>query len=158
MNQIIFKGMPSDQAGHLRDGGNDAHGQTPQIAVSDGDGLPCRHCMQMIEKGAAYLIVSHKPFSTTQPYAEQGPIFLHAEFCAAYKDDGNLPSVFDSPTFIIRGYDASERIISGTGSVVERRSVVSKSQQLLDNPQARFVHIRSASNNCWLGLIERAPD
>ena len=156
MNQIVFKGMPSDEARNLRDGGSDAHGQAPQIAVSDGDGLPCRHCMQMIEKDAPFLIVSHKPFSTTQPYAEQGPIFLHANFCNPYADDGNLPSVFDSPTYIIRGYDTSERIIYGTGGVVEHRSIISRSQELLGDPETHFLHIRSASNNCWQGLIERA--
>ena len=64
-------------------GGPVANGHAPERAVSDGDGVPCRHCLRMVPKGVAYLVLAHRPFPAPQPYAEMGPIFLCADACEA---------------------------------------------------------------------------
>ena len=63
----------------LQDGGTDANGQKPERHVCSGGMMPCRHCLADIKAGEPYLILAHRPFPSAQPYAEQGPIFLHAE-------------------------------------------------------------------------------
>ena len=160
---LTFKGMSSQTAQSLWDGGTDDHGNLPERARSDGLGNPCRHCLKMIDEGEEFLILSHKPFVSRQPYAEQGPIFLHAEPCAAYhhRDDRSdtLPPVLnDSPQYMLRGYDGDERIVYGSGSVVATASISSYAQDLLDQPNIEFVHVRTASNNCWQARIERQDD
>jgi len=77
---IQFKALPSEQVRTLQRGGPDAYGQTPELRISDGDAMPCRHCLKNIAAGDAYLILAYRPFPELQPYAETGPIFLHAEF------------------------------------------------------------------------------
>ncbi|MBR7560245.1 DUF1203 domain-containing protein, partial [Mycobacterium tuberculosis] len=72
----------------------DANGQTPETHVSDGDGTPCRHCLQNVKAGDKYLILSHRPFPAPQPYAETGPIFLHAEACERYAETADMPDMF----------------------------------------------------------------
>lgn len=153
---IIFSGLSTETAHHLRAGRPDDYGNPPETGISDGDGNPCRHCLAMIEKDAPFLIVSHRPFTSKQPYAEQGPIFLHAADCAAHVEDGSLPSAFDSPRYILRGYDEDERIVYGTGAIVERDHIRDHAEKMLDLETVRFVHIRSATNTCWQGRIERA--
>ena len=156
MSTFIFKGMPSIDAQSLRNGNCDAHGNRPETAISDGAGIPCRHCLSMIKKGIPYLIASYMPFSKKQPYAEQGPILLHAEKCEPHLDDGKTPDMFESSQYILRGYDKDERTIYGTGQIVPRENIHSIAKAILENQSVNFLHIRSATNNCWQGRIERS--
>ena len=72
-----------------RPAGPDAHGQKPEKQISDGDGVPCRHCLTRVAKGEPYLVLAYRPFPRDQPYAETGPIFLHAEPCPRFEEDGD---------------------------------------------------------------------
>jgi len=131
---IRFSGINTDDAEALRNGGLDANGQRATRAVSDGDGLPCRHCLQLIPKGAGYLVFALRPFSTIQPYAEVGPAFLCEEFCEAYSfNDSALPPVLEhSSNYIVRGYGTDERIVYGTGGVVAKEAIVERAEEILD--------------------------
>ena len=153
-----FSGIPTCEAEALWAGDADAHGNKPERAVSNGNGNPCRHCLRMIEEGDPFLIISHRPFSTAQPYAEQGPVFLHAEPCEAYQDaaDELPPVLLDSPAYIVRGYDRDERIVYGSGAVTEQGEVNNRAEMLFENPSIQFIHVRSATNNCWQARIDRA--
>lgn len=152
-----FSGMTTQEAEGFWAGDADAHGNTPERAISNGNGNPCRHCLHMIEEGDPFLILSHRPFSTTQPYAEQGPVFLHADPCKAYQDaaDELPPVLLDSPAYIVRGYDQDERIVYGSGAVTEQGKVDKRAEKLFENPSIQFIHVRSASNNCWQARIDR---
>ena len=103
------------------------------------------------------LIVAHRPFSTVQPYAEQGPVFLHAGKCEPYcgPADQLPPVLHDSRNYIVRGYDDDERIVYGTGKVTEQEEIVSRAHNLLANEKLTFLHVRSSSNNCWQARIVR---
>ncbi|MEP0943934.1 MAG: DUF1203 domain-containing protein [Rhizobiaceae bacterium] len=156
-----FTGMSTQEAIHLRNGGKDAHGNLPEHAISDGQGNPCRHCLQMIAKGEEFLIFSHRPFDSCQPYAEQGPVFLHANSCQAYEaldaEADSLPPVLeDSPRYLLRGYDANERIVYGSGTLTETNQIVETANHLLTRKEISFVHVRSATNNCWQARIDLA--
>ena len=160
---LEFSGMTTSEAENLWNGGNDAHGNPPETAVSDGQGNPCRHCLQMIEKGETFLVLSHRPFASCQPYAEQGPVFLHAEPCVAYQHDStdpdNLPPVLhDSPRYMLRGYDENERIVYGSGTIADTRQLNAVAGQLLAQDRITFVHVRSATNNCWQARIDTNAD
>src|SRR5215813_195843 len=87
----------------LQAGGRDANGQTPEHQISPGKGVPCRHCLEPVSAGEPYLILAHRPFPAPQPYAEQGPIFLHARACARHVESGALPRMLASPSYLIRG-------------------------------------------------------
>ena len=58
MTQITFVAMPTDQARALQAGGPDANGLSPERAVSNGSGNPCRHCLRFIPEGEEMLILS----------------------------------------------------------------------------------------------------
>jgi hypothetical protein len=146
---LHFIALPTPVVRALQAGGPDAYGHAPEQAISDGDGVPCRHCLAMVPKGARYLIVAHRPFATAQPYAETGPIFLCAEACEAPKPSATLPAMLDSPDYIVRGYGANERIVYGTGSVTPRDRITVRAAELLSRPDVAFVDVRSARNNCF---------
>lgn len=125
------------------------------VASSEGKGTPCRHCLAQVPKGKPYLIVAHRPFTGLNPYTETGPIFLCAENCEAGGPD--FPkAMFGSSSYIVRGYTQDERILYGTGSVVPTDEIPARCEQLFTRPEIAFIHVRSASNNCFHCRVERA--
>jgi len=148
--QIRFEPMDSRTAEHLRSGGHDANGNTPERKTSDGAGVPCRCCMKIVGKGEPYLIAAWRPFTKTHAYAETGPVFLHAEPCTAEPvEQGGLPAFLQNPDYILRGYDADERIVYGTGGVIKLEAITARIEELLREQTVRAVHIRSSRNNCY---------
>ncbi|MEM5472642.1 DUF1203 domain-containing protein [Hoeflea sp. AS60] len=147
---IKFEPMDKATAEHLRSGGADANGNAPERRISDGTGVPCRCCMQMVGKGEPYLIAAWRPFTATHAYAETGPVFLHADLCTpAPIEQDQLPAFLQSPDYILRGYDADQRTIYGTGGVVKLSEIEARLEELLTSPGVEAVHIRSSRNNCY---------
>ena len=156
MPNLKFLPIPTETVRAYQSGSLDPNGQAPERDISDGDGKPCRHCLQNIAAGEPYLILAHRPFPSPQPYAEQGPIFLHAEACEAYSAPAEIPALLlQSETMIIRGYGDDNRIKYGTGQVVETTCLVDEAAALLEQEDVVYLHVRSAKNNCFQCRIER---
>jgi Protein of unknown function (DUF1203) len=154
---ITYTPIATETARHCQAGGPDANGQTPERAVSDGDGNPCRHCLRMIPAGAVMLILAHRPVPAPQPYAELGPIFLCADpaACIAPEPGDARPEVLASPDYILRGYGADHRIVYGTGAVVPTDRMGAEAEVLLNDSRVAYLHVRSARNNCYQVRIDR---
>ncbi|MCB1407455.1 MAG: DUF1203 domain-containing protein [Rhodobacteraceae bacterium] len=151
----VFLPIPDAIAAHYRAGGLDANGLPPERRASDGDGIPCRHSLTMVPRGAPYLIVAHRPFAGLNPYTETGPIFLGAEETPGARPSFRLPDTMYAPAYILRGYSHDERILYGTGAVVPTHQIVETSETLLRRCDVAFLHIRSASNTCFAVRVER---
>ena len=152
---IRFIPIPTETVRALQAGGPDANGQRPERRLSDGAGVPCRHCLSTVPAAHEYLILAHRPFPALQPYAECGPIFLCAEACAA-GGGAELPAMLASPDYIVRGYGADDRIVYGTGGVVATPGIAARCEALLARGDIAYVHVRSAANNCYQVRVERA--
>ncbi len=149
--------MPQEKANYYWQGGVDASGLLPERTVSDGPGNPCRHCLGNIDEGEEKLVLSYKPFESTQPYAESGPIFLHGKPCKRYPESEVLPAMFQRWTHVLaRGYDIEDRICYGTGTVTPVNQISDVCQNLLEKPEVAYIHIRSAQYNCYQCRVERA--
>lgn len=154
---LHYQPMPSDLAACYRRREPDAYGLTPEQHVSDGVGMPCRHCLANIAKGDRYLILAYRPFRELQPYAETGPIFLHADPCDAYAGGETVPPILTtSKDYLLRGYSADDRIVYGTGAVTPVDEIGARAGELLERPDVAYIHVRSARNNCYQCRIERA--
>ena len=118
--------------------------------------MPCRHCLKFIEEGEEALAISYKPFNSTQPFAEQGPIFLHARECEPYTAQQDLPAMYEAEDdILLRGYDKYEQIIYGTGQVIKNKDVEKVASALLEEEKVAFIHARSSTNNCFQYRIDR---
>jgi hypothetical protein len=146
---IAFAGLPTAEVAAIRASGRDAYDNPIEHQVSDGVGVPCRHCLQQVPKGQGYLILAHRPFESRNPYAETGPIFLCADDCAPAVPGPDLPPMLASAQYIVRGYSAAERIVYGTGQVVPTGRIAEAAEALLSRSDIAFVDVRSASNNCY---------
>ncbi len=155
---LRFSGMPSELAAAYRAGALDANGQAPERRISrDGD-EPCRHCLGTVAAGEEFLILAYRPFPAPQPYAEVGPVFLHARECAAYDEAALPPRERKGSGRILRGYGIDDRIVYGTGIVVENAAIVPMAEAMLARSDVAYVHMRSAANNCFTLRIDRDGD
>ncbi len=157
MTKILFSSMPTDQAEAFWSGAADAHGQTPEVHISQGDGVPCRHCLQNVAEGEPYLILAYRPFPQPQPYAETGPIFLHAEPCERYPETDRIPPmVLSKEPRLLKGYGENDRIVYGAGEIVASADVAAAAAKILTREDISYVHVRSALNNCFSCRVDRA--
>lgn len=153
---IRFLPMPTETAAAYWNGGKDAYGMKPERHISDGNGVPCRHCLRLVGADEPYLILAHRPFPALQPYAETGPIFLHADPCFAHEPSNEMPPMLTSSDYIVRGYSAENRILYGTGAVVPNADIPDHAARLLAHEDVAYLHIRSSRNNCFQCRVERA--
>lgn len=157
MTDIRFIAMPTDQARAYQAGAPDAHGMAPERRISGGDGVPCRHCLDDVAKGEPYLILAYRPFPELQPYAETGPIFLHAAPCERAADGHGVPAMLIRRAHqLIKGYGRDDRIVYGTGKIVASPDLASAAEEILGRADVAYVHVRSALNNCYTCRVERA--
>ncbi len=150
---MFFTPISTDIVRAYQSGARDANGQVPERQISDGDGNPCRHCLNLIPAGANMLVLAHRPFPAPQPYAEVGPIFLCADACEAGGGEA-LPEILESPSYIVRGYGTDDRIVYGTGAVVALSDLKAEASLRLADPRVAYVHVRSARNNCFQVRID----
>lgn len=152
---ITIAALPTEIARAYQAGAPDAYGTPPERHVAQGSGNPCRHCLRFIPEGAEMLILAHRPFADLHPYAETGPIFLCAAACVRH-EGGAMPEVLrDSPDYLLKGYNAQDRIVYGTGKVVAAAEIEGYAQAVLERPEVAYIHVRSARNNCYQARIDR---
>ncbi len=148
--------LPTAEVRALQAGHPDAYGATPERAVSTGAGNPCRHCLKHVPEGAEMLILAHRPFLETHPYAETGPIFLCAAPCERF-DGTEMPEILTtSPDYLIKGYGKDDRIVYGTGLVTPTDRISAAVAEIFSRPDVAYIHVRSARNNCYQARIDRA--
>jgi hypothetical protein len=154
---ITYLAMPTEEARAFQAGAPDAYDLPPERSVSDGDGVPCRHCLQDVRKGEDYLILAYRPFPALQPYAETGPIFLHAEPCVRADDAHKTPAMLAKrAAHLIKGYSSDDRIVYGTGKIAPSADLDAEAANILKRDDVAYVHVRSSVNNCYTCRIERA--
>ena len=137
-------------------GGADAYGLTPERRISDGDGVPCRHCLQNVAAGEPYLVLAYRPFPDLQPYAETGPIFLHAEACERAEETPTFRNCLPGRQTI--SCEAMQRTTASSTAPARscrRRGIPERAAHLLSRADMAYLHMRSARNNCYQCRIER---
>ncbi|KXG86839.1 DUF1203 domain-containing protein [Agrobacterium bohemicum] len=154
MTKIVFTAMTAKDAEAFRNGNPDANGQKPERSIATGT-YPCRVCLGQIEDGEAMLLLAYRPFPKLQPFAETGPIFIHAEACSRYEASEILPPMLESLDYIVRGYGFNDRIVYGTGAVTPTDGISRYAQELFAREDIAYVHVRSARNNCYQCRIDR---
>lgn len=153
---ITITALPTEIVRALQAGAPDAYGTPPERHVAQGSGNPCRHCLRFIPEGAEMLILAHRPFDGLHPYAETGPIFLCADPCPRH-EGSKMPEILrDSPDYLLKGYNAQDRIVYGTGRVVAAAEIAEYAETVLERADVAYLHVRSARNNCYQARIDRA--
>jgi hypothetical protein len=108
---------------------------------------PCRLCLRISPNPEQLILLSYQPSRDSGPYAEIGPIFVHARACERYDASETFPEDFRSRSLVVRAYnDAGEiadAVVAGPGEAEER------AREFLQNPAIAELHVRHVSYTCF---------
>jgi hypothetical protein len=109
LTSIEISGADPARLAELRRTGVDHGGNPMEPFVDAGGGWPLRCCLADSRPGDALAIVAWAPFEWRGPYAEVGPIVIHAEPCGGFASDG-VPPQFLKRRQLVRPYGDDRRI------------------------------------------------
>jgi hypothetical protein len=116
---------------------------------------PCRHCLRTFHIGQEERILfTYDPFFDLGVSALPGPIFVHAEECSRYAEDGGFPEDLRAHELTLDVYGDGRRLIAEEH--VDHRSLDSKIEGFLDSADVKYVHVRDKQAGCYDLRIERA--
>jgi hypothetical protein len=121
--------------------------------VDSPAGYPCRHCLRWAQPGEQVILFPYVSIPAGRPYAEMGPIFVHAQPCPRYESTEQYPADFRAGR-VIRAYDREQNMIAG--EIVNERKPETVIEKLFENPETEFIQVRSADRGCYTFGIERA--
>ncbi|HKH87255.1 MAG TPA: DUF1203 domain-containing protein [Acidimicrobiales bacterium] len=138
----------------IRAAGVDDFGNPMNPSVDEAGGSPLRCCLRDSTPSERIALIALRPFPWPGPYAEAGPVFIHAEACAGYTEPYRYPEGFAHRRQLLRAYDHDRRICDAMqatdGQQAER--ILS---WLLSRPEVDFVHSRNVEWGCYMFAVRR---
>jgi Protein of unknown function (DUF1203) len=146
---------------------SDDAGRAARLLTDEGGGSPLRCCLRPSRPGEHVALVSYAPLrrwarqaaADPGPYDETGPVFLHAGACPG-PDGTGYPAWLAGRSRVLRGYDASGRILGGRlvdadpgGSPVAAETALA---EMFADPRVAVVHGRALEFGCFTFEARRA--
>jgi Protein of unknown function (DUF1203) len=154
--RMRFRYLPVDDdlVRRVRTTLQDDYGNALEVWTSDCEGNPCRSCLRLTPAGSRLILFAHRPITSGGPYAETGPVFIHAEACASYDRPLEFPPEFRTRTLTFRAYDTRGRIDDATvAHAVDADRVL---ERLFTPDDVAVVHVRNPAWGCYDFRVERA--
>ena len=79
------------------------------IINQDDGGSPLRCCLRDATPGERITLIAYRPSDRGGPYAEVGPVFIHADRCDGYSDTAAYPEGFRNRRQLFRAYGRDGR-------------------------------------------------
>jgi hypothetical protein len=143
-----FRFLPIDDESvrRVRSELRDAHGNALHVRISD-DAAPCRSCLRVAPPETRLILFAHRPFTSGGPYAEIGPVFIHADPCEPYREAETFPADFRERTLVFRAYDSRGEIHDAT--LATGTSAEETLSRLFADPAVEAVHVRNPAWGCF---------
>ncbi len=120
--------------------------------VAEERSAPCRHCLTWAKPGERVILFPYQAIPSDRPYAESGPIFVHAEPCSRYISSNEFPRELRNGR-AIRAYNQQHEIVAAEVANGAPEEIAAR---LLQNDAVEFLHVRSATHGCYTFKVERA--
>jgi hypothetical protein len=148
--------IPAGVLDRIRAAGQDDFGNPLVPTVSEAGGEPMRCCLRPAAPGDRLTLIAYRPFARPGPYAESGPVFIHAEACAGYAGTGSYPPGYrDWPTMVFRPYHYDGAIAYDAIELADADSAEALIERLLADPAIEFIHARNVKAGCYMFRIGR---
>jgi hypothetical protein len=109
--------------------------------------------LRWAQPGERVILFPYAAIPSGRPYAERGPIFVHAEKCERYSATDEYPAEFRNAR-VFRAYDLNYNLIDA--QVVNGSEPETVIQELFENPETAFVDARSVTHGCFTFRVQRA--
>lgn len=145
--------IPAEQLRAVRARGRDDLGNALR-PVPAGGGEPLRCCLRDAAPAEPIALIGHRPSPLGGPYAETGPVFVHAEECPGYPEPAAYPAGFRTRRQIFRSYGVDGRIVDA--EVVAGAVAEAAIERLLARPEVARIDSRNVAHGCYMFRVERA--
>jgi hypothetical protein len=132
--------IPTEMAEAVRRRGQDPHYGHPAHTEVAGEGAPCRHCLKLIAAGEQMPL--------------PGPVYIHADACERYPEDGGFPAELRSSPRTLNAYGRGRHLVAT--EYVKNGNVDAGVEKLLARADVDYIHVRSTTAGCYTFRIERA--
>jgi Protein of unknown function (DUF1203) len=157
MNNFPIKviAIPTEFAVAVRiTGKSPGYGHPAHRQLATGYG-PCRQCLTPFAVGAEDRIVfTYDAFYGSTLVPLPGPIFIHAETCERYPEDGGYPESLRQFPSVISAFGVGQHLLAQV-HVDDGEQPVAV-QRLLENSAVQYLHIRDKKAGCFGFRVERA--
>jgi hypothetical protein len=109
---------------------------------------PCRECLRFFEVGRdRRLLLTYDAFQGIDSHPLPGPIYIHADECDRYPEDGGVPEwLFENPLTLLAFRFGREPV----GQVhIEAGGNDEALKELLSRPEVDYVQIRDRGAGCF---------
>lgn len=152
---VVVTGLDRDGLERMWRTGKDVAGNELDAFVDADGGWPLRCCLTDSAPGGRVAVVAWNPYPWTGPYAETGPVVVHAEPCAGPATAGVPPQFLTRPQRL-RPYGRDRRIayplirlVDGDGSLADAVA------ELLAHDEVDFVQARNVAAGCYSFTVRR---
>jgi hypothetical protein len=125
-----------------------------RLKIQTGVAAPCRFCLRIARTDEPLIVFAHRPFASVGPYAEIGPVFIHALACDGYADAGCFPPDFVQRCLTMRAYNSEGTI--ETAELSTPGDPEASLARLFVNDRVSFVHVRNPAWGCYDFQVEKA--
>jgi len=140
----------------IRRSGKDEHGND-LVAYPAKGWEPLRCCLRIARADEQIALISYSPFTVHSPWAEVGPVFVHADACGGYPSAGELPAELRTGPRILRTYYADESLDYDDITFVRADEDLEPAvRDLLGRPQVAAVHVRASASQCFMYAVRAA--
>lgn len=159
MTTLRFLPVPASMLRRFRAAGQDDFGNPWTPRIDDEGGSPLRCCLRKSAPGDRVVLIRYAPVAGRATgalggYDEAGPIFVHADECDGYVDDGRYPSDVGQRRQVLRAYRSDGSIARGV-LLDEGDDRDATARELLADPEIGFLHSRYVEHGCYLLEIRR---
>ena len=154
MQTFIVYALPPAELDRIRAAGRDDFGHPLRFFVNDDvPGAPLRCCLRDAEIGERVALLAWRPLTEApdSPYAEVGPIFIHADECPGYPEGSGYPAGFRHRSQLLRSYSADGDIVDY--EITEGADAEPTIERLLANPAVAVIHSRNVKAGCYMFTI-----
>lgn len=124
-----------------------------RLKVQTGICAPCRSCLRISLPDEPLVVFAHRPFKSSGPYAEVGPVFIHAHACQTYADTQTFPPDFRERCLTMRAYNDDGTIENAELSIAGEPEA--SLERLFGDDRVRFVHVRNPAWGCYDFRVDR---
>jgi hypothetical protein len=128
------------------------YGHPATVERATGTG-PCRQCLRTFRVGEENRILfTYNPVRPDDGLPDPGPVFIHADPCAAF-EGADLPEDLRVLPLFVEGYGQASWLVRR--APVEGGDVAAAAARLFADPAIDYAQLRHAKAGCFIARLER---
>ena len=127
----------------------------PAQAELATDAAPCRHCLRITAPGEERRILfTYDRFTGLESLPQPGPIYIHADNCPRYPEDGGFPEELRGSPRTLEAYARGRRLLAQ--EYVSDGKFEPVIEELFTRADVDYLQVNSTAAGCFTFRIERA--